>query len=141
MQVRLVDEAVEALGLGERRVVVVREVRVDLPRDVAVLAASLVPDAAQEVARLGHVVVGQVQVDLLRVLEPLQALAELLVVRVALRDRLLEDRRVRRHADDGVVAHHPRQLARVQELTREEVDPDALAVVGELVQWAFLRHW
>jgi hypothetical protein len=77
--------------------------------------------------------VRQVEVDLLGVIDRLQALAELLVVGVALRDRLLEDRRVRGHADDGVVPHHPRELSRVEELAREEVDPDALAMVGKLV--------
>ena len=62
-------------------------------------------------------------------------LGELLVVGVAGRDRLLEDRRVRRDAHDGVVAHHALELATVDEVAREVVDPDALAVLGELLKW------
>src|SRR5207247_4297806 len=49
---RLVGEPVEALRLLEGRVVVVGEVRVDLPRHVAVLAPALVPHRAEQVARL-----------------------------------------------------------------------------------------
>ena len=45
-QVRALDERVQALGLGDRGLGVVREVRVDLERDPAVLAVALVPDGA-----------------------------------------------------------------------------------------------
>jgi hypothetical protein len=43
----------------------------------------------------------QVQEDLLRVVLVAEQLLQLFVVRVAARDRLLEDRRVRGDADDG----------------------------------------
>ena len=60
--------------------------------------------------------------------------AELLVVPVALGERLLEDRRVRGHADDGVLLHQAGELARLQHLARERVHPDAHAVLAQLVQ-------
>ena len=51
-QVRAVDELVQALGLGDRALRVVRQVGVDLERDPAVarVLAGLVPDRAQDVA-------------------------------------------------------------------------------------------
>ena len=63
-----------------------------------------------------------------------QNLAELLVVPVACGERLLEDRRVRGDADDGVLLHQPRELARLEHLPGEGVDPDADAVLRELMQ-------
>ena len=61
-------------------------------------------------------------------------LAQLLVVAVALGERLLEDRRVGRDADDRVVGHQRGELARVEHLARERVDPDADACVAQLLQ-------
>ena len=63
----------------------------------------------------------------------LSQLAQLLVVGVALGDRALEDRRVRRHAVDAI-ADERLELALLDEAAREEVDPDALAMGGELLQ-------
>ena len=132
--VRLVDQLVQALRLVDRRLRVVGEVRVDLDRDVAVLPVAAVPDRAQEVARVLDVLHRELEEDLLRVVLLGEHLAQLVVVGVALGDRLLEDRRVRGDADDGVLLHHPRELPALQHLPREEVDPDALAELGQLVQ-------
>ena len=65
---------------------------------------------------------------------PTEHVAKLVVVPASRRERLLEDGRVRGHADDGVLLHEPRELARFEHLARERVDPDADAVFRELVQ-------
>ena len=98
-------QLVQALRFGDVAVGVVGEVRVDLDRDVAVLAlaARPRPGAAGRRRRAmscdgeprGRPPSGR--------LPRLEHLAQLLVVGVALRDRLLEDRRVRGDADDGVL--------------------------------------
>jgi hypothetical protein len=63
-----------------------------------------------------------------------EQLAELVVVPVALRERLLEDRRVRGDADDGVLLDQLRERAVAEPLARERVDPDALPVLRQLMQ-------
>ena len=60
--------------------------------------------------------------------------SKLLVVPVSGRERLLEDRRIGGDADDGVLLDQPLQLARLEHLARERVDPDADSVLRELVQ-------
>jgi hypothetical protein len=134
-QVRPVDELAEPLRLVDRALCVVRQVRVDLERDPAVagVLARLVPRRPEDVAGGLDVLDGQRQEDLLRLRLTPQDLAQLLVVGVALGDRALEDRRVRGDADDAV-AHEPLQVAVLDEGSREEVDPDALTVGGELLQ-------
>ena len=71
--------------------------------------------------------------DLLRLGLGGRELADLVVVRVALGDRALEDRGVGGHADDAV-ANEAGEVALVDELARQVVDPDALALLGELLQ-------
>ena len=140
VEVGLVDPVVQALGLRDRAVAVVGERRVDLPRHVTVETLSLVPDLPQQVARIRDVVRGELQEDLLRIfLARLEDLSELFVVGVAFSNRLLEDRRIGSDADDRVLFHHPRELSALQQLTREVVDPDALAERRQLVQ-VRVRH-
>jgi hypothetical protein len=71
---------VQALRLLDRPCRVRRQIRVDLERDVAVLAAASVPDRAQEVQRVLDVFDRQAQEDLLRVALYFEQLAQLLVV-------------------------------------------------------------
>ena len=99
-----VDHRVQALGLVDRRLRVVREPRVHLERDpaVACVVAGLVPDGAEDVARAADVLDGQREEDLLRLALFLQDLAELVVVGVAFGDRALEDGRVGRDALDAL---------------------------------------
>ena len=134
-QVRAVDERVQPLGLGDRRVGVVGEVGVDLERDPAVarVLAHIVPARAQDVAGRPDVVDGDGEEDLLRVALRLEHLAQLLVVGVALGDRALEDGRVGRHAVHAL-ADERLELALLDEAAREKIDPDALPVGGELLQ-------
>ena len=117
----------EPCGFGDRRLRVVREVGIDLDGHVSVPATPFVPDGAQKVKRLTHVARGELDEHLLEIALVLQDRAQLLVVGVSRGDRLLEDGRVRRHADDGVLAHHARQLPPLQEVAGEKVDPDALS--------------
>ena len=63
-----------------------------------------------------------------------EQLLQVVVVGVAGRQRLLEDRRVRGDADDGVLVHHPLQLARVDEVARERVEPHRLPARRELME-------
>jgi hypothetical protein len=139
--VRPVDELVQPLRLDDRPVGVECEVRIDLDRDPAVLALAGVPHLPQQVAGVLHVLHGEPEEDLLRVVLLGEHLAQLLVVGIPLRDRLLEDRRVRRHADHRVLLQHPRELPALQHLPREEVDPDALAELAELVKFRLSHRW
>ena len=134
-QVRAVDEGVQALGLLDRALGVVGEARVDLERDPAVagVLADLVPLRAQDVAGAADVLDGEREEDLLGLGLVLEHLAQLLVVGVALGDRRLEDRGVRGDAVHAL-AHEPFEIAVPDEGARQEVDPDALPVGGELVQ-------
>ena len=61
-------------------------------------------------------------------------LAELVVVPVPFGHGLLEDGRVRRHSGDGVLLHHPLELAGLEPLARERVDPDRLPELGNFVK-------
>ena len=60
-------------------------------------------------------------------------LPDLLVIGVALGDRALEDRRIGGHAHDALI-DQSLQVAILHEAPRQEVDPDALIVLGELLQ-------
>src|SRR6266581_1478020 len=91
------------------------------------------------VAGIADVLLGQTPEDLLRIVYLAEGSANLFVVETALRDRLLEDGRVRGDADDRVVAHQPLELAGLEHLAGEKVDPDTLAERRELVKSCF-RH-
>ena len=133
-QVRAVDQRVQALGLVDRGLGVVREVRVDLERDPAVLAVALVPDGAQDVAGVADVVRGEREkISLGSRLAAGDELADLVVVGVALGDRALEDRRVGGDAHDALV-DQAGEVAVLDEGARQVVDPDALAVLGQLLE-------
>jgi hypothetical protein len=124
---------VQALGLVDRGLGVVREVRIDLERDPAILAAARVPHRLQDVAGAADVVARQRDEDLLRLGLGLGDGFDLLVVGVAVGDRGLEDRRVRRDADDAFV-DEGLEAAFLNERARQVVDPDALAGLGQLLQ-------
>jgi hypothetical protein len=133
-EVRPVDPVVEAERLLDRRLLVEGEVRVDLHRHVPVLAPVPVVDAPQRVAGVLDIAHGQVVEDLLRIVLPLEQLLQLIVVGGAAGDRLLEDRRVRGDADDGVLLDQACERPVAEPVPRDLVDPDALSERGELVQ-------
>ena len=132
-QVLAVDQRVQALGLLDRALGVVGEVRVDLERDPAVLAVAVVVDLLEQVAGALDVADGELEEDLLRLRRLLEDLAQLLVVGVAVGDRALEDRRVGGDAADALV-DQALQVALLDEVARQEVDPHALAVFVELLK-------
>ena len=134
VEVRLVDPLVQALRLVVGRVAFVGDLRVDLPRDVAVIAFRSIEDGAQQCEPALHVFGGEPQEDLFEVVLLVEQRLKLLVVRVAGGERLLEDRRVGRDADDGVALHHVGELPVLEDVPREVVEPDALAVLSELLK-------
>ena len=103
-------------GFVVLRIGVVGEVGVDLDRDVAVAPAGLLPDRAQEIAGRSDIGARELAEDLLRAQLARKEVAQLPVVGAAVGDRLLEDRRVRGHADDRVFAHQPGELAAREQL-------------------------
>jgi hypothetical protein len=133
-QVRPLDLRVQAHGLLVGRLALVGERRVDLQGHEAVDAVGALVDGLHQVASLLDVLDRQREEELLAVVRLLRGLGELLVVPVALGHRLLEDRRVGRDADDGVLVHEPLQLAGLEHLPGQRVDPDGHAVLGELMQ-------
>ena len=66
-------------------------------------------------------------------------LAHLLVVDLAVRQRRGEDRRVGRDADDAVLGDQRLQVAALQPLARQVVEPDGDARRGEFCQ-PFVGH-
>ncbi|MBA2331542.1 MAG: hypothetical protein H0V94_01970, partial [Actinobacteria bacterium] len=115
-QVRPVDVLVQAHRLLERALTVVGERGVDLERDVAVQPFAAIPDGAKQVARALDVLDRKLEEDLSWIVLPLRDLRELLVVPDPLGHRLLEDRRVRGDADDGVLLDEACQLPCLQHL-------------------------
>ena len=89
---------------------------------------------AQQIAGGLDVLHREREEDLRRVVRRRGDLPQLRVVPVALGEGLLEDRRVRRDADDGVLLHHALELTGLEHLARERVEPDADAVLGQLMQ-------
>ena len=130
-QVRPVDARPVVARLGERALGVVRERRLDLERDEAVRVVHLVPDGAQHVAGELHVEDRELVVDLARAQALLRELGHLLVVVGGAEDRLLEDRRVRGHAAQRVLAHEPLELAPGDHAAPDLVEPDAGAGRGQ----------
>ena len=104
VEVRLRDPREQPHRLVEGTFAVVRERRVDLPGHETVPRVLLVHGREDVEGRL-DVARGELEEDLLRIALVLQELFQLRVVVVALRDRLLEDGRVRRDSDDSVVLH------------------------------------
>ena len=134
VEVLPLDLLVEAHRLLEARDAVVRKPWVDLERDVPVDAVRALPHRRHEVAGVANVLLRERKEDLGRILGLARDRLQLLVVPVALGERLLEDRRVRGDADDGVLLHQPRQLAGLEHLARERVHPHTHSVRAQLVQ-------
>ena len=131
-----IDELVQPHGLLVRRVAIVGDVGIDLDGHVAVDPTAVLPRPVQDVAGSSHVFGGEVDEDLLRIGVAAQHVSELVVVPASGRERLLEDRGIRCHSDDRVLFDQPRELARLEHLSGERVDPDAHAVLRELMESA-----
>src|SRR5262249_42263908 len=129
-----IDEAETLDRLIERRVAVVGETGIDLDRDEAVDSGSRLPGRPEEVAGSLDVLDRKSEEDLLRIALAGGDLLQLRVVPATLGQCLLEDGRVRRDADDGVVVGHPLELTCLEQLARQRVEPDADALFRKLMQ-------
>ena len=106
--------------------------RVDLDRDPAVDPVARVVGRPQHVAGVAHVL-GRDGAQRLADVDPAHGeVGQLRVVEVAARDRLLEDRRVGGDADQAAVADQVGQVAGLQPVTAEVVEPDGDTGLGQL---------
>ncbi len=126
-----VDQPPERAGLGDGGRRVVGQPRVDLDRHATVRPAAGVVRRAHDVAGPAHVVRRQRTDGLLHGDLALGQVSDLVGVGLAVGERLLEDRRVRRDADDPAVGHHLGQAAAGQPGPAQVVEPDRDPVVGE----------
>ncbi len=114
---------------------VVREERRDLERHPAVDAVRALEDRKEQIGRLPEVLLRQREEQRFAGLALRELRADRRIVRGAGLDGLIEDRRIRResgHRQFGDVA--PERAGR-EEVTRDVIEPEALAQVVEL-----LRH-
>ena len=131
-QILALDVLPEPLGLGDGALGVHRQIGRDLEADEAVAAVQGVVNRAQHVGGILDVLdrerleqVGHRPVALL------QRLADRAVIFVRTADRLLENRRVRRHPFDAVGLDQRLEVALGDEAAGKEVQPDRLAMVFE----------
>ena len=122
--VRPVDQPPQLLGLGDRRLGLAREPRVDLDRHPPVEAVGGVVGAAEHVGRPADVVGGD-HPGRLADLDPAhREVLDLRLVVVALGQRVGEDRRVRRHPADLEVLDQAGQVAGGEPVPVDVVEPD-----------------
>jgi hypothetical protein len=115
-QVRPVDQPPQAAGLRDRPLGLVREPGIDLDGHPAVHAVGRLVHRAQHVAGPPHVVRRDVARRPVHGDAAQRQVVHLRVVQLALGDRLLEDRRIGRDADDEQVADQGRQAVAGQSL-------------------------
>ena len=134
-QVVAPDQLPQPARLGDRVLGAQRQIGRDFERDVAVHLVGRVVDRAQQVGRVLDVLDGERLVDGLRVQVALgRQLLEARVVVGAVAHRLLEDRRVGRHALQPVALDQGLQAAILEELALNEVEPRRLAELLERLQ-------
>ena len=134
--------AKEAQPLGGRALVVAGEVGRYLEAREAVAGLPLVVQRPQDVGRHADVVDGEVEKDRLRI--PLARGyegAQSVVVVNGAGDRLVQDRRIRGNAGDGVVVDEALEAAGGDEASAYVIEPGALAVVAQLKQRVHLASF
>ena len=124
VHVRPVDQPPQLLGLGDRRLGVAREPRVDLERDPPVDAVGGVVDRPEHVGRPADVVGGDHPRRLFDRDLAHREVLDLRFVGVALGQRVGEDRRVRRHPADLEVLDQLGQVAGLEPVPADVVEPD-----------------
>ena len=112
---------------------VVGQVGLDLDRDPAV-GRRAVGDGREDVAGVADVLGGELEDHLGDVGAVGDQLAHLLVVALAVGDGAGEDRRVRGHADDVLVLDEVGEVAGLDALAGEVVEPDGHPGVGQGLQ-------
>ena len=132
------DEEVRALRAGEqlhrggqRALRVVGEQRRHLERHPAVDGVGPVPDRPEQIGRPGEVVEREVEEDRLARPALLEIGQDRSVVRRAVLDRLIEDRRVRGQPGHGELVDVASERPAVEQVARDVVEPDALAQIVE----------
>ncbi len=133
-QVLPVDLLPQLLGRGEGRVGVEGEVGGDLDGDPAVDPVGGVVDRLEDVAGVAYVGGGQREHRLVDVGALGGELAHLVVVPLALGERGGEDRRVGGDAHDVVVPDEVGEVARLDALAGEVVEPDGDSGLRQLLQ-------
>jgi len=125
------DPLMELVRHQDRPLGVVCHAGQHLDAHVAVLVPGSIVDGLQHVGRHLDVFDHQAEEDfLVRLVTPDQGLQRVVIV-TASADRLLEDRRIRGHADHGILVDHPLQLARRHQAPTDVVEPDAGALLLE----------
>ena len=136
-----VHPGVQPTGFLDGGVRVMREVGGDLEAHVAIDALGAVPYRPQHVARVLNVPDDQLLVDVPHRASLGRELRDLVVVVVPLGDRLVEDRRVGRHAPQSVIPDASLKLAGADHPARQVVQPVALAVAQQLVKWVHFSQF
>src|SRR5581483_3338121 len=129
---------VQVLGELDGASGVRRDRRADLDADKAVLALGPVVHGPEDVGCGLHVLDHEVPEHLLRLLARRHQGDQGLVIFGRAAYRLLEDRRVRRHAGHALVAQ-ARELTGGDQLTADVVEPERLALLAELLDRGRLR--
>jgi hypothetical protein len=113
--------------------------RVDLDRHPAVETVGRLVDGGHDVTGVAHVVGGHRENGVIDVRARGGELVQLVVVGGPLRHRQLEDRRVRRDADDVADLHQLGEVAGVEPVAGQVVEPDGDSGVGEGLE-VVVRH-
>ncbi len=138
--VRPVDDLPQLDGLQNRLVGVVREAGIDLDRHPTVDAARTLVGLREHVTRVADVVGGDGADRGVDVGAALRELLDLVVVGVALGQRGLEDRRVGGDAHDASRIDEVLQVAGLQPLARQVVEPYGYARGAQRREVRVLSH-
>ena len=139
-QVRPVDDLPQLDGLQDRFVGVVGQARVDLDRHPAVDAAGRLVLLASTSQALRTSSVVTVRMVASTSAPAIRQLVDLIVVGGALRQRSLEDRRVGGHTDNAFGVDEFLQVAGLQSLARQVVQPYGDARRGQGREIGVLSH-
>jgi len=132
--VRARDGRMQTTRLGHRVFGGSGEVRRHFEADVPVAAVCAGMHRLQQIRGRTNVINGQMFVHRLRIRRRLrEERLDRRVVRRAAGDRLLEDRRVRGHADNAVALNQAGEFARLEHGAMNVVEPEALAQLPGLV--------
>lgn len=138
--VRTIDDLVQLDRLRDGGVGVVSQARIDFDGHAAVDAVRRLELRSQDVARSTHVVGGHRGDGGVDIGAALCELTDLSVVRRSLGQCRLEDRRVGRDTHDRLRVDEVLQVAGLDAIPREVVEPDGNACSGELFGIHVLCH-